>query len=423
MSEKRNPITVHQAVKTVMKWKKRGNKNVVNFSECDDGYLFDPICADHPVPPFNRSPYDGYAIRSQDTELLSSNNSIDFEVIDEIPAGHTIEKIVGKNQTVKIMTGGAIPPGADAVIMKELVSKKEGGKYITIKRKLKPGENISFKGEDVEAGTEIISKGTYINPGVKALLATFGYSKVPLVKKPIIGLIATGSELLHVHEPLAPGKIRNSNSHMVSSQIKRAGGNVNYYGQIGDDLEDLVELTQKALLECDFIITTGGVSVGDYDHLPEVYRSINAQELFNKVAMRPGSVTTVAEKEGKLLFGLSGNPSACYVGFELFVRPIIRYWNYSDSPYVRPVKAYLNKDFPKANPFTRFVRGELQYSSGDILFKPVGLDKSNAVSSLAKSDALMILPGGTRGYKKGNLVDVLLLEDQKGSEEMWDMRK
>ncbi|MCP3739012.1 gephyrin-like molybdotransferase Glp [Rossellomorea sp. BNER] len=423
MSEKRKPISVHQAVETVMKWKQRGIKNEVNFSECDDGYLFNPIYADHPVPPFDRSPYDGFAIRSQDTEILSSNNSLDFKVIDEIPAGNISNKSVGKNQAAKIMTGGAIPEGADAVIMKELVIEKEDGKFISIKRRLKPGENISFKGEDVKEGTEIVSKGTYINPGVKALLATFGYSKVPLVKKPIIGLIATGSELLNVDEPLKPGKIRNSNSHMVSSQIKRSGGIVNYYGQIGDDLEDLSELIQKALYECDFIITTGGVSVGDYDHLPGVYRSINAQELFNKVAMRPGSVTTVAEREGKLLFGLSGNPSACYVGFELFVRPIIRYWNYSDSPYVRCVKAILNKDFPKANPFTRFVRGELQYNSGRVLIEPIGLDKSNVVSSLAKSDALMILPGGTRGFKQGDMVDALLLEDRKGSEEMWEIRK
>jgi molybdopterin molybdotransferase len=171
--------------------------------------------------------------------------------------------------------------------------------------------------------------------------------------------------------------------------------------------------------ECDAVITTGGVSVGDFDYLPEIYKRLKADVLFNKIAMRPGSVTTVAVANEKLLFGLSGNPSACYVGFELYVRPIIRYWLHSPRPFLRVGQAFLQSDFPKANPFNRFVRSKISFEEGKLQVNPVGLDKSSVVTSLSLSDCLMVLPGGTRGYKKGDLVDVILLDDQTGSEEPW----
>ncbi len=147
---------------------------------------------------------------------------------------------------------------------------------------------------------------------------------------------------------------------------------------------------------------------------------MNAKVLFNKVAMRPGSVTTVAAREGQLLFGLSGNPSACYVGFELFVRPIIRTAYSNSQPHLRREQAILGKDFTKANPFTRFVRAHAYYEKGQLVAVPSGFDKSSAVSSLASANAFIVLPGGSRGYEKGMSVTVLLLEDLQGSEWPWD---
>ncbi|MFK4997841.1 molybdopterin-binding protein [Bacillus sp. N9] len=166
-------------------------------------------------------------------------------------------------------------------------------------------------------------------------------------------------------------------------------------------------------------MTTGGVSVGDFDYLPEIYRRFGANLLFNKIAMRPGSVTSCGVVGDTLLFGLSGNPSACYIGFELFVRPIVRYWLYSDRPYLRKITGKLKTDFPKPNPFSRFVRSKLLYEDGAILAEPVGLDKSGVVTSLAWADCLTVLSGGTRGYQAGDSVDILLLEDEQGSEIAW----
>ncbi len=299
------------------------------------------------------------------------------------------------------------------------VCTRDGKTYMKLKRSFRAGDNVSFKGEDIKKNHVLVKKGTRINPGVAALLATFGYSSVHVVKQPVVGIITTGSELLEVYEPLELGKIRNSNSYMIATQIMKAGGKVRYYGQLADQLDACYEAVKAALDEVDILITTGGVSVGDYDYLPAIYERLQANVLFNKVAMRPGSVTTVAEVGRKLLFGLSGNPSACYVGFELFVHPVIQTHLYAKEPHVYRADAVLQKDFPKANPFTRFVRGKVSIVNGMLHVTPVGLDKSSAVSCLAEANAFIVLPGGTRGFETGMTVSVLLLDSSQGSEWPW----
>jgi molybdopterin molybdotransferase len=319
------------------------------------------------------------------------------------------------------MTGAQMPEGSDAVVMLELAKATEhdGKHYMTIKRSYKKGDNVSYCGEDAKEGDILVPKGTFINPGIQAMLATFGYAEVPVARKPVVGLFATGTELLEVGDPLEPGKIRNSNSHMIMAQIERAGAEVCFFGNLPDELDTCLEAISKAIPQVDLLITTGGVSVGDFDLLPEIYEKLGAEVLFNKVAMRPGSVTTVAQHNGKLLFGLSGNPSACYVGFELFARPIIKMMLFSDKPHLRKEKAILQADFPKANPFTRFVRSTLSVLDGRLIVEPSGMDKSNIVMSLSGANSFILLPGGTRGFTAGEEVEVLLLEDLIGSSWPW----
>lgn len=422
MLDKRIPIPVAEAVARVMKYAYQGEIEKVSLIESYGRTLGEDVIADHDVPHFDRSPYDGFAIRAEDTKEASSSNPIQFEVIGEIGAGFVFTEEVKEFQAVRIMTGAAIPEGCNAVVMLELTEGFEENEkiYMVLKRSFSSGDNISFKGEDVNQNSILVKKGTVINPGVAALLATFGYSSVHVIKQPVIGIVTTGSELLEVHEQLKLGKIRNSNSYMIAAQIERAGGVVQYYGQFADDLETCYNTVKKAMKEVDILITTGGVSVGDYDYLPAIHKRLQANVLFNKIAMRPGSVTTVAEVEGKLLFGLSGNPSACYVGCELFVRPVIRTYLYKKNPHVFRAEAILQKDFPKANPFTRFVRGKVEIVDGTLQAIPVGLDKSSAISSLAEANAFIVLPGGTRGFEAGITVSVLLLESNAGSEWPWE---
>ncbi|MED0991984.1 gephyrin-like molybdotransferase Glp [Bacillus nitratireducens] len=421
MLEKRKPIPVAEAVARVMEYAYQGEIEKVSLIDSYGRTLGEDVIADHDVPHFDRSPYDGFAIRAEDTKEANSSNPIQFEVIGEIGAGSVFREEVKAFQAVRIMTGAAIPAGCNAVVMLELTEGFEENEktYMTLKRSFAAGDNISFQGEDVKQNAILVKKGNSINPGVAALLATFGYSSVHVVRQPVIGIITTGSELLEVHEQLKEGKIRNSNSYMIAAQVERAGGIVRYYGQFVDELETCYNTVKKAMKEVDILITTGGVSVGDYDYLPAIYERLRANVLFNKIAMRPGSVTTVAELEGKLLFGLSGNPSACYVGYELYVRPVIRTYLHRKDPHVYRAEAILQKDFPKANPFTRFVRGRVEIVDGQLQVTPVGLDKSSAISSLAEANACIVLPGGTRGFEAGIIVSVLLLESNIGSEWPW----
>ncbi|MFD2761992.1 molybdopterin molybdotransferase MoeA [Lentibacillus juripiscarius] len=419
MAELRKPIPVKEAIDRVWEQRRDGYTEYIAITDCDNRRLAEDVVASHPVPSFPKSPYDGFAIRSEDTQGAGRNQPVSFKVIEHIGAGQVPEKQLHKGEATRIMTGAQIPAGADCITMFEICQTYENDEqpYMSIKRKMDSGQNIIEEGSEVAKGELLIPKGTIINPGVKAVLATFGYSEVKVSKKPVVGIIATGTELLDVDEELQPGKIRNSNAYMIASQITRSGADYRYFGKLKDEFEASYETVFKAMDEVDILITTGGVSVGDFDFMPAIYDKLGAEVLFNKVAMRPGSVTTAAVFGDKLLYGLSGNPSACYVGFELFVRPLLQHSLSNQNPFLRRVKAELLEEFPKANPFTRFVRSSVTYENGRIHVQPSGIDKSNVVTSLAYANALMVLPGGTRGFRAGDEVEVLLLEDQEGQGE------
>lgn len=415
----RKPIPIEEALIKLMQFPKQIEEEYIELTESAGRILSRDVYAPHPVPWFIRSPYDGYAVRANSTEEAGENNPIWLELLGTVAAGDVWHGTVQEGQAVKIMTGGAVPDGANAVIMRELTKEEErdGKTFVQLKRKLKEGENISSVGEDIEEGKQLLTKGTYINAGVIALLATFGYEKVPVTRKPKVAIIATGSELLSTDEPLMPGKIRNSNGFMLHTQALRSGAEPISFGVVKDTFEQTLETVQAALKEADIVVTTGGVSVGDFDYIPAVYKELGAELLFNKIAMRPGSVTSAAVLGDQLLFGLSGNPSACYVGFELFTRPVIRTMLGMENVYLQKVEATLKQDVLKANPFTRFVRSKLSFEGGRLYVQPSGKDKSNIISSLPGADCFMVLPGGTRGWQTGSMVEVVLIEGQDGMKE------
>ncbi|UJM29001.1 molybdopterin molybdotransferase MoeA [Bacillus aerophilus] len=418
MMERRQPIPVEEAVKKVHQFQKHGQVEWVPLKNSLGRWIAEDILADHDVPAFDRSPYDGFALRAEDTKEASSEHPVEFEVIDHIGAGIVSAKTIGPFQAIRIMTGAKIPKGANVVIMLELTKtfEKDGKSLMSLKRPLKKGDNISRQGEETFKGNVMIKKGSKVTPGVTAILATFGYAVVPVVKKPVIGIISTGTELLQVSDAMVDGKIRNSNLSMVYAQVLEAGGEPLDLGGVSDDFDQSYEAVKTALSKVDMLITTGGVSVGDFDFLPAIYEKLGAEVLFNKVAMRPGSVTTVAAlPNGQLLYGLSGNPAACFVGFELFVKPIIYKWCLKENPFPVFAEAKLTHDFPKANPFTRFVRASLDFAGSQLSVTPTGLDKSSAVTSIAHADCFIVLPGGTRGFSAGDQVSVLLFHHEGGA--------
>ncbi|API90716.1 molybdopterin molybdotransferase MoeA [Virgibacillus pantothenticus] len=416
MIEKRNPIPVSDAIQRVINHVQPLPIKKIELEKASGCILREPIIATHAVPPFNRSAYDGYAIRAEDSTGASPHHPIAFHVVGEIGAGQVPEVPIGKNEAYRIMTGAILPEQADAIVMLEKTTKTNDG--FTVLESLQPGDHVSFKGEDAKKGEVLIEPGTKIHPGTIALLATFGYANVNVSEKPIAGVLATGTELLDVTESLQPGKIRNSNGPMIQAQLDRLGISCRSYGMLPDDLDACMEVMEQALQETDVVITTGGVSVGDYDYLPALYKRLGAKVLFDKVMMRPGSVTTVAALGDKLLFGLSGNPSACFTGFELFARPAIMTMMGSKEPYLAHIHATLGEDFTKNNPFTRFIRGIWKMTKQGVIAIPAGFNKSNAVSSIARGNCLIVLPSGSSGYRKGMQVDILLLGVDQG-EEKW----
>lgn len=415
----RTAIPVKDAVQLVMDHsKKRLDKETIPLQAAYGRILAEPIIAKHDVPPFNRSAYDGFAIRAEDSAQATTDNPVAFRVIGEIGAGHVGEQELQTGEAYRIMTGAILPPKADAIIMLEDTTETADGFSIT--KVFQSDDNISFQGEDAKEGEVLIEAGSVIHPGTIALLATFGYAEVQVAPIPKVSLVSTGTELLAVDEALVPGKIRNSNGPMLQGQLDRMGVTYQSLGTMADDLDACTELITEALEQSDIVITTGGVSVGDYDYLPEIYRRLGAKVLFNKVMMRPGSVTTVAVLDNKLLFGLSGNPSACFTGFELFTRPAILAMMGCTTPYMPRMRAVLGEDFPKKNPFTRFVRA-IWYMDGDIpTVVPAGFNKSNAVSSIARGNGIIVLPADSSGFQTGMEVDVLLLGQELGAK-TWDL--
>jgi len=414
----RKPIPISEAIGRLMAHVPASRVETAALADSFGRVLAEPVVARDDMPPFHRAAYDGYAIRSEDTAPAGAV----FRVVGRIGAGDVFAGELGPGEAVRIMTGAPLPSGADAVVMLEQAVQEADGRSFAVRKAFRAWENVSLRGEDVRAGETVVEPGTVVSPGVVALLAAFGYAEVRVARRPLVGVIATGSELVGRHEPLAPGKIRDSNGPMIAAQLARLGIPARSYGIVRDDPDLCLDRVRRALAETDCVITTGGASVGDFDWLPAICERLGARVLFNKVAMRPGSVTTAAVLDGKMLFGLSGNPSACYVGFEIFARPALLSMMGCRKPYPAYARAVLAGDYPKANPFTRFVRAVYRHDGHRPVVASAGFDKSNAVGSLARSNALMVLPGGTRGFRKGTEVDVLLPGAEEGEAE-WRIRE
>lgn len=371
------------------------------------------IEAPHAYPFFRRSGMDGFAIQSTDTDAATSEHQVWFRVIDEIPCGYTPEHHITPGTAARIMTGAQVPDGADAVVMMEMTESKQelGEHWIALKRQIQSGANITPIGLEVQEGQRLIEAGTVIGAGEQSVLATFGVAKVPVFERPKVAIFATGTELLEVHEPLQPGRIRNSNSYMLRSLVVEAGGEPVMYGAIADDVNTARAKLEEAIRDNDIVVTTGGVSVGDYDIMGELVLEEQMQLLFNKVTMRPGSVTTAAIYKDKLLFALSGNPGACFVGFNLFVRPTLRAMQADTHPYLEEWNVILEDGYAKVNNFTRFVRGRTIIRDGRVFAAPAAsrVDESSVMITIKDSDCLIVIPPEKKGIAAGEQVTILKL--------------
>ncbi|ASA21849.1 gephyrin-like molybdotransferase Glp [Paenibacillus donghaensis] len=407
----RKALQVTDAQARLMAQAKRLEPQSVPLMESCGRYLAEDINAPHPFPAFNRSAMDGYALIAADTAECSGGSVVWLEVIDNIPCGAVPSQVIGSGQAARIMTGAQVPEGADTVIMLEVTETRQtdGLTYVGIRKPQKSGNSITPLGLELRQGDDLLPKGRLISAGEIAVLAAFGVHSVQVYRRPKVAIVATGTELLEVHEPLQPGKIRNSNSPMLEVLVREAGGEPVMLDAIVDDLELARSRVQMALDAYDLVITTGGVSVGDYDIMGDLVREHSVEMLFNKVSMRPGSVTTAALRGGKLLLALSGNPGACFVGFQLFGGPVVKEMQGAEQPYLPQWTARLGSDYNKVNNYTRFVRAKLVIKDGSVWAFPADIDESSVTVTIKDSDCLIVVPPEEKGLAAGARIQVIKL--------------
>jgi len=362
------------------------------------------------IPARDNSAMDGYALRAADTSGASREKPVELTVIEDIPAGRLAEKKVGPGQASRIMTGAFVPEGADSVLRVE--DTEAAGRKVRIFVPVEKGQDVRFCGEDVKAGERVITSGSLVRPSEIGMLASLGRSFISVYQAPVVAVLSTGDELTDIDGDVSQGRIVSSNSYSLAAQIKECGASVLQMGIAKDTREDLSEKFQ-ACLRADIIISSGGVSVGDYDFVKDVISSLGAID-FWKVAMRPGRPLAFGKLGGKLLFGLPGNPVSAMISFEQFVRPAILKISGHTKIFRRTIKATLQETIKKKSVLKYFLRGIVTEDNGKFLVRSTGEQGSGILKSMVMANCLIILPEDKIAAEKGEEVIVQVLDSSFG---------
>lgn len=377
------------------------------LSECGGRVLAEDLCAEADIPPFDRSPYDGYAFRSADSQGASRENPVTLRILEEIPAGSVPHYTVTEGTAVKILTGAPIPPGADTVCKYEETDYND--ETVTLFTPAKCGANIVYAGEDVKKGTVLAPAGSVIDAGLAGTLAAQGVAMPAVYRRPRVAVISTGSELLDITETPTDGKIRNSNRYMLEAALVQNGLEPVSLGAVGDDVNEIARLFSEAAAQYDAVISTGGVSVGDYDLSPAAMELAGAEMLIRGVGIKPGKSCAFAALSGKVLYGLSGNPAAALTDFYAIALPALKKLAGRRDCLPRELTLRLKSGFRKKSPYTRLLRGRLDLS-GEVPAIELPGDQSNSVlSSTIGSDVMAIIPPEVGPMAEGEMLKGFLL--------------
>jgi molybdopterin molybdotransferase len=358
------------------------------------------------IPPFDNSAVDGFAVRSQDTPGASRKSPVRLVMKGTIAAGDTPALSVSRGECIKVMTGAAMPAGADSVVMIEDVRAEEDG--VLIFAPAEKGENIRRMGEDIERSQVVLKEGSLLRPQELGVLASLGMARVSVVARPLVALAATGDELVGIEEPLSPGKIRDSNRYSLAGLITETGCVPLELGIIPDRRQDMESAFRGALGQSDVLITTGGVSMGEYDLVREVLSSIG-EIVFWQVNMKPGKPLTFAVADGKPVFGLPGNPVSCMVSFEIFVRPALLAMMGHNTVFKDMVQARAVSDIEKKKGRAEFKRGRMSRQGGILFVDLTGPQGSGILTSMVKADGLVYLAEDRGPVSSGEEVSVIPL--------------
>lgn len=356
--------------------------------------LREDVLSDMNMPPFDKSAMDGYACRREDI-------ANELEVIETIQAGYKPNLKIGKNQCSKIMTGAMIPEGADCVIIVEEVEQLSDNKIKY--RKEKTADNICYKAEDVVIGQKLISAGTRITEKEIASLALTGCVEPVVSVKPRVGIITTGDEIVEPKSVPKESQIRNTNAYQLIAQCETYSCETKYYGIVNDTENEITFAIEKAKLECDLILLTGGVSMGEFDLVPTILKKTGFELLFEKVAVQPGKPTVFGKCKNTFVFGMPGNPVSSFIVFEFFVKDFLA-GLMGLKNYIKTLRLEMAFDF-KRKRNERLVRIPVKINS-DGKVESIEYHGSAHISSLSFADGIISIPIGVSEIKKGAVVDV-----------------
>ncbi|HFD0307681.1 molybdopterin molybdotransferase MoeA [Clostridium perfringens] len=402
-------IALEEALEILNKNTKALKSEVVSIKDSLKRVLYGDVKSKINNPPFNKSVFDGYAFKSEDSKGTSKENPIELKIVDEIFAGMWPEIEIKHGEAIRIMTGAPIPMGADCVLKQEETERH--GDLVKIFKEMKSYENISFMGEDIKIGETLIKKGKRLDYADLGIMASSGISEVLVYKKPRVSIISTGDEVCDINSTLKPGKIYDSNLYSLSARIEELGYNVLSMEHVGDNILKIGEAIEKAFEKSDIVFTTGGASVGEKDLMQKVSESIGFERLFWKIKIKPGSAVVCSKKEEKILISLSGNPNAALTTFELLGKPVLKKLEGKEENInIKREKGVLMDSFSKKSPQRRFLRGNVIYDEKGAKVYITQIKSGNGIlSSLLNANCLIEIEKGNEGLNRGEVVNIIKL--------------
>ena len=388
----------------------RLKSEIIQIDQALNRVIAENVIAEMNIPPFKRSPLDGFALRAVDTVNASSYNPVKLRISGMSDCGQPFKGSLEIGQCLRILTGAPVPESVDAVIAQEEVKLEND--TIIVFQPLNKEDNIVQPGEDIKSGELIIKNGTPLKPAHLGLLASLGRNYVKVYSQPVVAVFSTGQELAAPGSQLQEAEIYDYNTTLISTLVKEAQGIPLTSKPLADNVELLAASISEYLKQADALITSGGVSVGDHDLVAQAVKKAGGEILFWRLKMKPGTPMLAAKLNDKLIFCLSGNPGAAHVTFDLFVRPSLLQMSGNNSWRRPDLKAVLEHPLNKNNGQNRFIRAKCKYSLADGLYRVAAAEreKPGSISASIESNAIIYRPAGASELETGDSITIELTD-------------